>query len=252
MFVQIKPFDLRASCARLRRTGSLAKLGGLISRLTNNCVIVSFRNLVTSNHTRTFFFRDHDVEPAAMGGHAVVPRGRQDREHGHHRRHREPPISVRSGRIRGQPLILGGLVRRVPPTGRGRVAGGPPEPAQEPEAAQQPDRCRAARRCPVPERARASGGLCRVLGATQPGRQPVSALLRGLHLRHRSVSLEQVPSPAGARRRRHRRLPHEQPDEPGRLQANLRIQRRVRSLAARESARAAQATVGSELRASSS
>jgi hypothetical protein len=67
MFVQIKPFDLRASCARLRRTGSLAKLGGLISRLTNNCVIVSFRNLVTSNHTRTFFFRDHDVEPAAMG-----------------------------------------------------------------------------------------------------------------------------------------------------------------------------------------
>ena len=67
MFVQIKPFDLRASYSRLRKAGMLNKLGALISRLSNNCVVVSFRNLITSNHTRTFFFRDPEVEQAAMG-----------------------------------------------------------------------------------------------------------------------------------------------------------------------------------------
>jgi hypothetical protein len=66
MFVQIKPFDLLASYSRLRKAGLLNKVGGLVSRLTNNCVVVSFRNLITSNHTRTFFFRDPEVEQPAM------------------------------------------------------------------------------------------------------------------------------------------------------------------------------------------
>ena len=67
MFVQIHPFDLRASYSQLRGAGALNKIGALISRLSNNCVVVSFRNLITSNHTRTFFFREPEYEQAAMG-----------------------------------------------------------------------------------------------------------------------------------------------------------------------------------------
>ena len=67
MFVQIKPFDLRASYSRLRRAGFLNRVGALVSRLSNNCIVVAFRNLITSNHTRTFFFRDPEIEQAAMG-----------------------------------------------------------------------------------------------------------------------------------------------------------------------------------------
>lgn len=67
MFVQIKPFDLRASYSRLRKAGVLNKIGALISGLSRNCVVVSFRNLITSNHTRPFFFREPDIERAAMG-----------------------------------------------------------------------------------------------------------------------------------------------------------------------------------------
>ena len=52
MFVQIKPFDLRASYSRLRKAGMLNKLGALISRLSNNCVVVSFRNLITRSNRR--------------------------------------------------------------------------------------------------------------------------------------------------------------------------------------------------------
>jgi len=66
MLLRINPFDLRASYSRLREPGVLKTLGGLISRVSSNSVIVSFRNLITSNHTRPFFFREPDVERAAM------------------------------------------------------------------------------------------------------------------------------------------------------------------------------------------
>ena len=67
LFAQIKPFDLRASYSRLRKGGVLDSVGALLSRLGNNCVVVSFRNLITCNHTRPFFFREPAVERAAMG-----------------------------------------------------------------------------------------------------------------------------------------------------------------------------------------
>jgi hypothetical protein len=67
MFVQIQPFDLRASYAALRKTGALNMIGKIVSRLSSNSVVVSFRNLITSNHTRPFFFRTPEVEDAAMG-----------------------------------------------------------------------------------------------------------------------------------------------------------------------------------------
>jgi hypothetical protein len=66
LFVQIKPFDLRASYTALRKPGVLNKIGGLVSRLSSNCVVVSFRNLITSNHTRPFFFKEPGIEDAAM------------------------------------------------------------------------------------------------------------------------------------------------------------------------------------------
>ncbi len=66
MFVQIKPFDLRASYGALRRAGALNRIGALLSRLSGHCVVVSFRNLITSNHTRPFFFREPEIEDAAM------------------------------------------------------------------------------------------------------------------------------------------------------------------------------------------
>lgn len=66
MFVRIKPFDLRVSYRRLRKTGVLNRIGALVSRLSGNCVVVSFRNLITSNHTRPFFFREPEIESAVM------------------------------------------------------------------------------------------------------------------------------------------------------------------------------------------
>ncbi|MFN2375072.1 MAG: hypothetical protein ABR538_00955 [Candidatus Binatia bacterium] len=66
MFLRIHPFDLRASYSRLREPGILNTLGALISRASSNSVIVSFRNLITSNHTRPFFFREPEVERPAM------------------------------------------------------------------------------------------------------------------------------------------------------------------------------------------
>jgi len=67
LFVQIKPFDLRTSYAALRKPGALNRMGGLISKLSGNSVVVAFRNLITSNHTRPLFFSAPEVEDAAMG-----------------------------------------------------------------------------------------------------------------------------------------------------------------------------------------
>ncbi len=66
LFVQIKPIDLRASYAALRKGRVLNRLGGLVSRVSSNCVVVSFRNLITSNHTRPFFFSEPGLEDQAM------------------------------------------------------------------------------------------------------------------------------------------------------------------------------------------
>ncbi len=68
LFLRVKPFDLRASYSRLRQTESSKKIGALISKVSSNCVYVAFRNLVTSNHTRPFFFREPELEASAMRG----------------------------------------------------------------------------------------------------------------------------------------------------------------------------------------
>ncbi len=66
LFLKIKPLDLRSSYSALRNNALLSHLAGGLSALTSNCVYVSFRNLITSNLTRPFFFRDPDAADAGM------------------------------------------------------------------------------------------------------------------------------------------------------------------------------------------
>ena len=46
LFLKIKPVDLRTSYAGLRRNAVLGGLAGWLSLLGNNCLYVSFRNLI--------------------------------------------------------------------------------------------------------------------------------------------------------------------------------------------------------------
>ena len=58
LFIRIKPYDIRSSYAWLRSGTFMSRLvGGLASR-SGNCVYITFRNLITSNLTRPFFYRD--------------------------------------------------------------------------------------------------------------------------------------------------------------------------------------------------
>jgi len=58
LFLKIKPVDLRTSYSRLRRNAVLNRLAGVFSAVSNNCLYISFRNLITSNLTRPFFYSD--------------------------------------------------------------------------------------------------------------------------------------------------------------------------------------------------
>ncbi|RJP25682.1 MAG: hypothetical protein C4520_02070 [Candidatus Abyssobacteria bacterium SURF_5] len=66
LFVKIKPFDLRTSYAALRKNSFLGLLGGGLSALTNNCAYLSFRNLITSNLSRPFFYREPEMADEMM------------------------------------------------------------------------------------------------------------------------------------------------------------------------------------------
>jgi hypothetical protein len=66
LFLKIKPYDLRASYSRVRNNAYLNKLASILSTLTNNCVYISFRNLLTANITRPFFYREPELEDTIM------------------------------------------------------------------------------------------------------------------------------------------------------------------------------------------
>ena len=66
LFLKLKPFDLRSSYSGLRKNAILNTLAGGVSALSRNCVYVSFRNLITSNLTRPFFFQEPELENAIM------------------------------------------------------------------------------------------------------------------------------------------------------------------------------------------
>jgi hypothetical protein len=66
LFLKIKPYDLRTSYSSARNNPYLNRLFSVLSTLTNNCVYVSFRNLITANITRPFFYRDAELEDTIM------------------------------------------------------------------------------------------------------------------------------------------------------------------------------------------
>jgi len=66
LFLKIKPLDLTTSYSRLRKNALVKKIISFISLLNSNCVYVSFRNLITSNLTRPFFFREPERENIIM------------------------------------------------------------------------------------------------------------------------------------------------------------------------------------------
>ncbi len=58
LFLKIKPFDLRTSYSMFRKNALIKKIISAVSFLSGNHVYLSFRNLITSNLTRPFFYRD--------------------------------------------------------------------------------------------------------------------------------------------------------------------------------------------------
>ena len=67
LFLRIRPYDLRTSYARLRRSRLWSTLAAGVSVLSGNCLYVSFRNLITSNITRPFFCSEEQQHDAVMG-----------------------------------------------------------------------------------------------------------------------------------------------------------------------------------------
>jgi hypothetical protein len=66
LLVRVRPFDLRTSYAPLRRDPFWSKLAGGLSTLSNHCVYLSFRNLITSNLSRTLFSRTPELEDEVL------------------------------------------------------------------------------------------------------------------------------------------------------------------------------------------
>ncbi|MDA3915577.1 MAG: hypothetical protein PF690_01200 [Deltaproteobacteria bacterium] len=66
LFLKIKPLDLTTSYSRLRKNALVKKIISFISLLNSNCVYISFRNLITSNLTRPFFYREPEMENIIM------------------------------------------------------------------------------------------------------------------------------------------------------------------------------------------
>ena len=66
LFLKIKPVDLRTSYSILRKNAFVNKIISVISILSSNCVYISFRNLITSNLTRPFFYGEPEMEDIIM------------------------------------------------------------------------------------------------------------------------------------------------------------------------------------------
>jgi hypothetical protein len=78
LFLKMKPFDLRSSYSTLRTHAFLSRLAGVLSGLMRRCVYVSFRNLITSNLTRPFFYSEPGSEDVIMK--AILASLKEDRE----------------------------------------------------------------------------------------------------------------------------------------------------------------------------
>jgi hypothetical protein len=78
LFLKVKPFDLSTSYSKLRKNAFIKKIISVVSLLSNNCVYVSFRNLITSNLTRPFFYRESEMEDIIMK--AILTYLKEDKE----------------------------------------------------------------------------------------------------------------------------------------------------------------------------
>ncbi len=58
LFVEVQPFDMRSSYAALRGHPAVSRLADGLSRVARARVCVGFRNLITANLTRPFFYRE--------------------------------------------------------------------------------------------------------------------------------------------------------------------------------------------------
>jgi hypothetical protein len=66
LFLKVRPVDLRTSYSGLRNNALLSRVAAGLSALVSNCLYISFRNLITSNLTRPFFFREPGMQGAVM------------------------------------------------------------------------------------------------------------------------------------------------------------------------------------------
>jgi hypothetical protein len=66
LFLKIKPVDLRTSYSMLRKNAFRRFLGGVISAAAGNCLYISYRNLITANLTRPFFYADQSSGDEVM------------------------------------------------------------------------------------------------------------------------------------------------------------------------------------------
>ena len=66
LFVRIKPVDLCSSYSGLRKNALLKTMSRGLSVLVRNCVYISFRNLITSNLARPFFYREPGMADVIM------------------------------------------------------------------------------------------------------------------------------------------------------------------------------------------
>jgi len=66
LFLRVKPVDLRTSYSGLRNNALLSRVAEGLSALVSDCLYISFRNLITSNLTRPFFFREPGMQGAIM------------------------------------------------------------------------------------------------------------------------------------------------------------------------------------------
>jgi hypothetical protein len=78
LFLRMKPFDMTTSYAAFRKSAFLRKTISAISKLMSNCVYVSFRNLITSNITRPFFYREPELEDIIMN--AILTHLKEEKE----------------------------------------------------------------------------------------------------------------------------------------------------------------------------
>jgi hypothetical protein len=65
-FLKIKPVDLRTSYSALRKNAFTRFLGAAISAAAGSCLYISFRNLITANLTRPFFYADQSSGDEVM------------------------------------------------------------------------------------------------------------------------------------------------------------------------------------------